>query len=478
MLRNNILRTGVAAAALALVGAANASTIYGGGSTLAQPFYNVIFGLMNSASPSNAATFSTYGGMGSGGGRTEFETNIANTTYNANGVSIAYGASDAYMTTAGVNNTSEAANWTTGFTIAASKLGNPAYTTNTVIPAQQPIAGNLIQLPLLGTPIAMAYDIKAIAVAGLNYYFPSITLTDSDICGIYSGKITSWAGVSSIAATIAAYPKKFNATTPFAPLSVAIRSDSSGTTFLFTQHLQKVCNAGNSNFNMANFTAPVSVWTGSLFNSGVIPANFQTESGNGGVANYMDGGNATTHTTLAPKNAIAYISPDYTWLTPGQANHTWLPVAKVINATSGIAYLPTIANTQLALANPGAGSTNAVMPSTRATALVQANWVPAMPTPSAGYPMVGYTNMLVAQCYADNNVALTLKSFLTNLYSGVYAAQIKTAGFSPVAWAVGKNVTGVFLTNARGYSPSLAIQAATLCKSATGAGLKATIVGR
>jgi len=471
MLRTNLLCT-VAAAALALAGAAHAqSEIWGGGSTLAQPYYTTVFGILNGNSP--AATFGTgtgdagagYAGLGSGSGRVQFETNYANTSKGEvpAGADIAYGASDAFLTTGGVDNTSEVANWNDGWTTTSTEVPP-----STAIPAMLPVDGPLIQMPMLGTPVTLAYDITNEDTKAVP---DPITLNDSDLCGIYSGKITNWSQTAYFAKQKAG---KF----AFAPLNVAYRIDSSGTTFLFTQHLAAVCTSANSDFNLGagGLTAAVSTWTGNLFTSGVLPSDFVGGSGSSQIAAYLTTGNVLGGTGSAPADAIGYISPDYTSIAPNSGHATSLPVASLTNAVSGKNYQPSITNTGLALSNPGAGVKHAGAPSTKAEAETQADWVPAIPTPSKGYPIVGYTNMLFAQCYADNNVATELLTFLTDHFNGTYATQITNAGFNAVPNTFASAIDKDFITNSSKYG--LNIQNPADCKSATGATGAAQYVGR
>lgn len=461
MLLSNILRATVATAAIALAtGASAASVIYGGGATATEPYYNSIFAIVNGTSP--AATFGAYDGIGAGAGRTQFETNYPNSASGwPAGSTVHYGASDAYLSA------TEITNWSTSWTTSASS--QPA---STVIPAQQPLAGNLIQIPMEGDSVGLSYNETANPVNGVSATLPALILTDNDICGIYSGLITDWSGVAQVKAYIKAHATKF-ASPAFPNFTVTYRSDSSGVTFLFTQHLAKVCNSSNSNFS-TSFTGPVNTWSASLFTGAALPSSFVAESGSAGVAGYLDGGNATTAGS-GPANTVGYLSPDYTSLAPKSANTTWLPVAAVTNAVSGKTYKPTVANIQLALSNPGTGATNGTPPSTEATAAVPSNWVPSLPTPADGYAIVGYSNWILPTCYQDENVAKTVLATLKNQYNKKYAAELTNDGLSPVQGAYATAILSTFIANTYAYKPNLAIQAAAVCK---GAGGKGTIVGR
>ena len=98
------------------------------------------------------------------------------------------------------------------------------------------------------------------------------------------------------------------------------------------------------------------------------------------------------------------------------------------------------------------------------------NWVPEIPTAAKGYPIVGYTNWLVAQCYKSTTVSNSLISFLKKHFAGNYATLLQNNGFVPV---VGGSTTGygaainkAFLANTSGLN--LNINNATACHGITG----------
>ena len=170
------------------------------------------------------------------------------------------------------------------------------------------------------------------------------------------------------------------------------------------------------------------------------------------------------------------VRPDWTSIAPNSGHSSDLPVASLLNAADNLYFTPTIANIATALANPGAGVQHSGAPSTKAEAQTQADWVPIIPTPAKGYPVVGYSNFLLAQCYADNNVATELRTFLADQFNGTFATQINNAGFATVPTAFQTDIQDDFLSNTHKYD--LDIQDKLECKSATGASSKAPYVGR
>jgi phosphate transport system substrate-binding protein len=419
-----LLASSLFAAALSFSAAHAATyTINAGGSSLAAPTYIAEFKFFTQKNPSTLFSFEA---VGSGGGQKAFLNNDITQYQNVPAGTLTYGtivctqvdigASDAFL--------------------SASQLTNPA----TGSYANSSVDGPLIQLPTFGTPITLPYnESKVPASAGL-------TLTDPQICGVLSGKITDWHTlVSSIPA----------GTT----INVVYRTDGSGTTFLLTQHLNGVCTSSNSNFPVL----PVAITKtfASLFTNSTPPANFTGESGSANVATQL----------VNTAGSFGYLSPDYTSIAPMSANATSLKVAKVVNSVSGAASLPTVTNTETALANPGTGATNGTPPATLAAAMNPLNWVPAIPQPSKGYPIVGYTTMEVSSCYANKTKGTALIKFLNVQYSTPdYLTIIKNNGFAPLAnTAAVKYVTAVvntFLTNQSGRN--LNIDNATACASYAG----------
>jgi ABC-type phosphate transport system substrate-binding protein len=408
-------------------------TINAGGSSLAYPTYVAEFAAFTKANPT---ILFSYEGVGSGAGQNAFLKN--DITYfepnppNANGyaagtltygtivgTSVAIGASDA--------------------TLSNSQLTAPA----TGSYANSSADGPLIQIPTIGVPITMAFN--ETAETG------TLSLTDSQICGVLSGKITDW---HTLVSTIPA------GTT----ITVVYRSDGSGTTFLTTQHLNAVCTAANSNFviPVAITKTFASLFTSDAKTNNKVPSTFVAESGSGGVATEA----------ASVSGSFAYLSPDYTAIAPKSANYNAkLKVASVYNSVSEAYYTPSVANTETALQNPGTGSANGSPPPSLAAAQDPLNWVPTIPQPTKGYPIVGYTTMDLSTCYANQAIGTAIIKLLTDAYTvASYSTIITNNGFAPLSnTGAAKFATAInadFLTNSSGYA--LNIDNATTCASYTG----------
>jgi ABC-type phosphate transport system substrate-binding protein len=395
MTRSHLLGA-VSAAALACLstGASAQSTIYGGGSTLAQFDYGLgapnatpggEFSLFNSSAP--AAVFSTYWESGSGTGQLAFLSNDlscdiskAQGTLNCTHTGVVdYGASDATLSSAQI------ASW------ATSSVGQSA-------------AADLIQLPSMGVAVSVPVNDTGLTK---NY---KLVMNDADLCGVFSGKLTNFNQLSGFAKA------KIGA----GAFNVVYRSDGSGTTFLLTNHLSAVCTSANSNIT---FTATTTF--ASLFPNATPPSTFFGESGSSNVAAFLNG----TSSYGAQPQALGYITPDYTSVDNGAS----ALVVAAITSGSVKAGQPTVKGITLALQNPVSGQ-NLTPPSTAQQAANPTAWVPLIQTVKKGYPIVGYTTFDLAQCYADPNVSNAVIAFLTDHYTTKAYTNIQNSnGFTPVS---------------------------------------------
>ncbi|MEG4114160.1 MULTISPECIES: phosphate ABC transporter substrate-binding protein PstS [unclassified Microcoleus] len=175
--RGFIVVLAVAAFSLTLISSAVAAvTLNGSGATFPKPLYDRYFSQMRSA---NQITVN-YEGTGSGAG---IKALISGT--------VDFAGSDALMTAA---------------QIAEVKRG-------------------VMAVPTAGGAVAVVYNLPGVT---------NLRLNNDAMKGIFEGKITRWndakiAGISGQAKNL-----------PNTPIRVAVRADSSGTTFIFSNHLQAI----------------------------------------------------------------------------------------------------------------------------------------------------------------------------------------------------------------------------------------------
>jgi ABC-type phosphate transport system substrate-binding protein len=259
----------------------------------------------------------------------------------------------------------------------------------------QSAAGNLIQLPSMGVGVAIPVNNPAIRKNG------ELTLSDNDLCGVFSGRITDFGQITDSA--IPPAPGPFN---------VLYRTDAEGPTFWLTDHLAAVCNAGNSAIQFQATTSFASLFPGAP------PANFIATADGQALASLMS-------CPGAPPLAIGYDTPDYTTIDPKSgatltctdrgAKHSMLVVAGL--QVGGAAYTPTVTNIVLGLTHPLAGS-DLTPPQSASAGADPTQWAPVVQTVTQGYPIIGYTSFNLAQCYADPNVAAAVILFLGDHYAG------------------------------------------------------------
>lgn len=277
-------------------------------------------------------------------------------------------------------------------------------------------AGDLIQIPAFGIAPAIAVNNPDITANG------ELTLSDNDLCGIFSGLITDFGQITD------------SATAPMpGPITLVYRVDANALTFLLTNHLSAVCNSTNTN---AGITFTATSQFASLFPGGVatwIPSAVG-ESGDAGVANFLSG-----LTGGSVPDAIGYVSTGWTSLYPtsqtalSNGTHSALLVAALKNGTKH--FEPTNANVAAGLISAEAGTGQNLTPPTNAEEGADpALWVPFTPKVTKGYPIVGYTSFVLTQCYRSRAVDTGLVAFLKDHYGkAAYEAIQNANGFVTLA---------------------------------------------
>jgi ABC-type phosphate transport system substrate-binding protein len=422
MSRTQLLGAASAAALACFSTAHAASSIQGGGSTLAQFAYIDEFSIYNAST--TGATFGSSWESGSGAGQSAFlnddlTCDINKVNGNNGGACsgeapgtnnyVDYGASDA--------------------TLSGSQL--TAWSTASY---GQSVSGNLIQLPSMGVGIAFPVVNTAIKKNG------GVSVSDTDLCEIFSGGYTDFSQITD-SVTLK------GAKSPYAAgaINVIYRGDSSGTSFLLTQHLADVCKAAD--------TAPGFVFTAtttfaSLFNANNGGGSFTLNSSGlyvvtKGLTNGVnDGPKGSSGVATQMENApaigqIAYLSPDFTTVDPKSdalvnGKKPTLVVASALQGSKP--ELPSVAAIKTGLLHPVDG-TNLNPPSTATQGANPALWVPGVAKTSAGYPVVGYTTYDFAQCYADPTIAAGIIGYMKQHLSksSPFSVSLKNNGFVEVA---------------------------------------------
>lgn len=339
-------------AAMLWCGVAAAQNVVSGGAWLPMPLYQ------EAIAHFPAPALQSYVATGSAAGLRAFLTNDAS-TFDRSGP-VHWVGSDSPLTQRQVDDY---------LTAGPGRYGDPAG------------HGPLIQLPAAYVPVTVSYK----GPVG------PVTLTRSQLCGVFSGVIERWSQLGV-------------AVTPgLDAFKVVYRADGSGATELLTRHLATACGVDSpAAFGGAAVFADA-------FKAGAMPPHFLPAQGETGVALAMAG----------QVSAITYTGPD-TAFTVG------IKAAWLVNDQDGVAYLPSPANVVAAMASqehPSLPAGNAVRRSPADTGWSSAdnagnpvNWVRIVTQPKQGYPIVGSTNIVLSQCYADPAVAAAMRQFLQRFY--------------------------------------------------------------
>jgi phosphate transport system substrate-binding protein len=174
-----------------------------------------------------------------------------------------------------------------GFGANATGVGRSDLTTPSFAAADSPLSSSDItnyqsihgstsfpvEFPAVAGAITIAMNMKTANGVALNS--SNTNFTDAQLCSIFSGAVTDW----SDATLASAYTLGSGDSIPSTPIKVQYRSDGSGTTFSFSNHLTAVCPAVGGNHFLASqsFTQVVSQF------KPTIPANWTGSSGNPAV---------------------------------------------------------------------------------------------------------------------------------------------------------------------------------------------------
>ncbi|NUT81737.1 substrate-binding domain-containing protein [Pseudomonas sp. NA13] len=275
--------------------------------------------------------------------------------------------------------------------------------------------GPLIQAPSVATSVAIPFNKTGTA---------NVDLSVNQLCGVFSGRLTDWSQITGSGRTGA--------------ITVVYRSDLSGTTELFTRFLNAKCAETGTFAITTNFANSY---------SGGVPAGAVFASGSANVMTALN----------AAQGRITYMSPDYAATTLAGLDDA-TKVARVAgvspapaNVSTAIAAVPvpTAANRS----NP-----NAWVPVFTSQEIINAN--PNDPSlrlyPTSGYPILGFTNVIFSQCYANAAQSTQVRDFFTRHYGAVAAnnndAAITANRFVPLPTAWKNAIRGSFLTTTSAQS--------------------------
>ena len=272
--------------------------------------------------------------------------------------------------------------------------------TRTAIEAVTNIGTDYTVIPAAAGPIAMVYNLpglkQKISATSTTTTAATLRLNGETICGIYSGQIRKW----NNAKIKALNPLVTNL--PSSDIKVVGRSDSSGTTFIFTSYLGKAAAAAQrqcgmhsaftsnteANFNDAPASSsdfvPTKVQPGTYFaamRTALGVAAIVGKSGNGGIAPYVK----------STVGSISYVESSYAtkYLLSSAAIETKSKFTSGTNRNKFNYLKPTSAGAVAALTSAAAvAGQDPINPTV--------NYVqPVFATGTSSYPIVGYSWLLL-----------------------------------------------------------------------------------
>ena len=271
----------------------------------------------------------------------------------------------------------------------------------------------LIQVPLTIDPVALAYNPTNLNIATTDGL---LHLDKAAYCGILNGQITNWNDSHLKALN--------NNTTLNSNLAITLvgRTNGSGSTSILVHHLASVC-ANSSYYTGTNYYVQGGTngfdvaqdLPAALVGSGVAPNHFNQQSGSGGVASTI------TSTT----GAIGYIGAD--WVTGSVTGS--LPAAALQVGTGSSFDLPSTSNVVTAFGTVSP-------PSTTSDRADQTKWVPIIPDPSVGYPIVGTTNALIGTKVPSSRLASLTGAGSTGVAPGFLRWYYQDASANPAVGTI------------------------------------------
>jgi len=409
--------------------------------------------------------------------------------------------------------TTQTSAWNNGGTVSGSftvrapgVADDPNVSTDYPNPSE--LYGPIIQVPALGTPVAIAFDRAYKRVKGASgpittYRFQlqnggQMRLDTAAYCEIFNGTISDWSD-AKLTALNNGVPLLDPADPDIAsglPIKIVGRADGSGTTSLWTRHLAKVCGdlaAGSA--IPANYYTDAKDNLGDLAAAGIPAARDLRRQGNEGVALELGTDTPAASQTVI-NGSIGYVGPDFLrryaaagsvgaslYLNPAQvqnANGNWVLPTPSTTATALAAKLPPQSNSD--------GSYNAAQPGDRSN---PQDWVGALsktdslanPLAAGAYPIVGTSNFLLYSCYSTAGEVQALKRLATFGTEGFLRWWFKSAnktlngaggillssGFTPVPGAYRRAITDTYLGNSLGLNLDIRATGSGVCVGKPGA---------
>lgn len=308
-----------------------------------------------------------------------------------------------------------------GFQIPSTAIGQPDFAASdapmspseysTFVANHGTVKGEPIQFPAVVGSIAVIYNNSDKAPSGSTTEVDvtsKINLTTSDVCKVFAGEISNWNQLDTGVA---------GKTYPSRSITVVSRSDGSGTTFNFMNHLNAVCTSaiiGSGKFfvvdqSYATATAHVSAPTLTAQGNG-NPAVVNVVNATPGAIAYAETANTLNQGIGASAHYATIDSKDPV---------TGLPASFTL-ASGSVLFDKTVSSDP----TTGAPVLNTLTPNSTANCLAVVNPT-SFNNPSTGYPIVGVSYIIANQKGNSTNLN-TLRSFINFLYTHAGVTTIGT----------------------------------------------------
>ncbi len=244
--------------------------------------------------------------------------------------------------------------------------------------------GEPVEIPSIIGSIALLYNNPDLVGEQVN-------LTSSQVCAIYEGHVTNWSQLG----------KRPRA------LLVAYRSDGSGTTFAFSNHLSATCpNSGlNTSQNFTGATSPnVPVFMGAL------PANFGGSSGTVSM----------THAIRDYAGAIGYVeAADARSAAGGAVQYAKVnemdPIKDLPQTAQKFVYNSSTIQQDAAVVTTGGPATTSPLTSVSRAGCVYLAVPQAYANITKGYPIIAVSNLLFSSAGNGTTNATNLQQLVTEV---------------------------------------------------------------
>jgi phosphate transport system substrate-binding protein len=279
------------------------------------------------------------------------------------------------------------------------------------------------QFPAVAGAVAIAFNVlddQGNAVVSANF-------SDTQLCNIFSGTDSNW-NSSDLASAFTL--KSGDTLNNSQPINVVYRSDGSGTTFSFSNHLTYACAALGIGSSSTHFVANQTFTTVVGLYKSTIPSNWVGASGNPAVATaiqntsasigYVETANALqTNPTISIAD-VGGFSPTANFnskLTISAADIAYNSVITGANSTNGEATVATLSS--LSLPTPTTSCIALVQPSEYAT--------PGNIVPTGTYPIVAISYLL-GNAQGNGTEQADVQGLLESPYNATVQGEVTTIG--------------------------------------------------